>query len=45
MALLLPWADTAGEVARRLKARGLVKIGERSDITPEVVERILSLAA
>jgi NADP-dependent alcohol dehydrogenase len=38
-------ADTAGEVARRLKARGLVKIGERSDITPEVVERILSLAA
>ncbi len=38
-------ADTAGEVARRLKARGLVKIGERSDITPEVVERILSQAA
>jgi NADP-dependent alcohol dehydrogenase len=38
-------ADTAGEVARRLKARGLVKIGERSDITPEVVETILRQAA
>jgi NADP-dependent alcohol dehydrogenase len=38
-------ADTAGEVARRLKARGLVKIGERSDITPEVVEKILRAAA
>ena len=34
-----------GEVARRLKARGLVRIGERSDITPEVVETILRQAA
>ncbi|HEY1794398.1 MAG TPA: iron-containing alcohol dehydrogenase [Opitutaceae bacterium] len=37
--------ETAAEVARRLKARGLVKIGERGDITPEVVERILRQAA
>ncbi len=37
--------DTAAEVARRLKARGLVKFGERDDITPEVVEKILRLAA
>ncbi|HXQ80426.1 MAG TPA: iron-containing alcohol dehydrogenase [Opitutaceae bacterium] len=38
-------ADTASEVASRLKARGLLKIGERGDITPEVVERILRQAA
>jgi NADP-dependent alcohol dehydrogenase len=38
-------ADTAAEVAGRLKARGLLKIGEREDITPEVVERILREAA
>jgi len=37
--------DTAAEVAGRLKARGLLKIGEREDITPEVVERILREAA
>jgi NADP-dependent alcohol dehydrogenase len=36
---------TAAEVAARLRARGLVKIGERSDITPEVVEEILKQAA
>ncbi len=36
---------TAAEVAGRLKARGLVKIGERADVTPEVVERILRQAA
>jgi NADP-dependent alcohol dehydrogenase len=36
---------TAAEVAGRLRARGLVKIGERSDVTPEVVERILRQAA
>src|SRR5580698_7899067 len=29
---------TAAEVAHRLRARGLVKIGERADVTPEVVE-------
>jgi NADP-dependent alcohol dehydrogenase len=38
-------ADVAAEIAGRLKARGLVKIGERGDITPEVVERILRQAA
>jgi NADP-dependent alcohol dehydrogenase len=38
-------AATAAEVAGRLKARGLVKIGERADVTPEVVERILRQAA
>jgi len=38
-------AETASEVAGRLKARGLVKTGERGDITPEVVERILRQAA
>jgi NADP-dependent alcohol dehydrogenase len=37
--------ETAAEVARRLKARGAVKLGERGDITPEVVERILRQAA
>ncbi|HEY1763794.1 MAG TPA: iron-containing alcohol dehydrogenase [Opitutaceae bacterium] len=36
---------TASEVANRLKARGMVKFGERSDITPEIVERILRHAA
>ena len=35
----------AAEVAGRLKARGVVNFGERGDITPEVVERILKLAA
>jgi len=38
-------AETASEVAGRLKARGLLKIGERGDITPEVVEQILRQAA
>jgi NADP-dependent alcohol dehydrogenase len=38
-------AATASEVAGRLKARGLLKIGERGDITPEVVEQILRQAA
>jgi NADP-dependent alcohol dehydrogenase len=38
-------ADTAAEVAGRLKARGLLKIGEQENITPEVVERILREAA
>jgi NADP-dependent alcohol dehydrogenase len=37
--------DTAAEVAGRLRARGLLKIGEKSDITPEVVEKILRQAA
>jgi NADP-dependent alcohol dehydrogenase len=38
-------AETASEVAGRLKARGLLNIGERSNITPEVVEQILTQAA
>jgi NADP-dependent alcohol dehydrogenase len=37
--------DTAAEVARRLEARGLVKLGERGEITPAKVEEILRLAA
>jgi len=37
--------EAASEVAGRLKARGLVKFGERGDITPEVVEKILRQAA
>jgi NADP-dependent alcohol dehydrogenase len=37
--------EVAAEVARRLAARGLVKIGERGEITPEIVERILRQAA
>jgi NADP-dependent alcohol dehydrogenase len=38
-------ADTAAEVAHRLEAKGMVKLGERGDITPAVVERILRMAA
>jgi NADP-dependent alcohol dehydrogenase len=38
-------ADTAAEVARRLKSRGMVELGERGDITPEKVEQILRDAA
>ena len=38
-------AGIASEVASRLRARGLLKIGERGDITPEVVEQILRRAA
>lgn len=38
-------AETASEVAGRLKARGLLTIGERGDITPQVVEQILRQAA
>jgi NADP-dependent alcohol dehydrogenase len=38
-------AETAGVVASRLRARGQVKIGEKGDITPEVVEKILREAA
>ncbi len=37
--------DTASEVASRLRARGVLKSGERGDITPEIVERILRQAA
>ena len=37
--------DTAAEVARRLDAKGMAKLGERGDITPAVVEKILRLAA
>lgn len=37
--------DTAAEVARRLAARGMVKLGERGEITPATVEQILRLAA
>jgi len=38
-------ASVAPEVAGRLRARGELAIGERSDITPEVVEKILRQAA
>jgi NADP-dependent alcohol dehydrogenase len=38
-------ATIAGTVAGKLRARGATRIGERSDITPEVVERILLAAA
>jgi len=38
-------AETASEVAGRLKERGMLKMGERGDITPEVVEKILREAA
>jgi NADP-dependent alcohol dehydrogenase len=37
--------EVAAQVAGRLKARGVVAFGERGDITPEVVERILRQAA
>lgn len=37
--------DLARKVAQRLEARGATKIGERGDITPEVVEKILKQAA
>lgn len=37
--------EVASEVAGRLKARGMLKMGERGDITPEVVEKILRKAA
>jgi len=37
--------DTAAEVARRLGAKGMGKLGEHGDITPAVVEKILRLAA
>jgi NADP-dependent alcohol dehydrogenase len=38
-------ADVATEVARRLEARGMDKLGEHGDITPAKVEQILRLAA
>jgi NADP-dependent alcohol dehydrogenase len=38
-------ASVAPEVAGRLRARGALGLGERSDITPEVVEKILRQAA
>lgn len=38
-------ADTAAEVARRLRERGMIKLGEHGDITPEKVEQILRAAA
>jgi NADP-dependent alcohol dehydrogenase len=37
--------DTAAEVARRLQARGAVKLGERGEISPAKVEEILRAAA
>jgi len=38
-------SETAAEVARRLRARGTDKLGEHGDITPDIVEQILRLAA
>lgn len=37
--------DVASEVASRLRARGLVKFGERGEVTPELAEQILRQAA
>jgi NADP-dependent alcohol dehydrogenase len=37
--------ETASEVARRLRTRGLVNFGDRSSVTPELVELILRQAA
>jgi NADP-dependent alcohol dehydrogenase len=37
--------DTAAVVARRLEARGMLGLGERGDISPAVVEKILRQAA
>ena len=37
--------ETAAVVAGRLQKRGWTALGERKDITPAVVERILTLAA
>ncbi|MBI5380543.1 MAG: iron-containing alcohol dehydrogenase [Opitutae bacterium] len=36
---------TASEVARRLASKGMAQLGERGDITPAVVEKILRAAA
>ena len=38
-------ATTAAEVAKRLAARGMTALGERTDITPARVEEILRSAA
>src|ERR1019366_2299091 len=38
-------AEGASEGASRLRARGLVKCGERGDVTPEIAEQILRQAA
>ncbi len=37
--------EVAAQVAARLEARGMLKFGERGDITPAVVEKILRQAA
>ena len=37
--------ETAATVANRLGSRGMIALGERGDITPAVVEKILRLAA
>jgi NADP-dependent alcohol dehydrogenase len=37
--------DVASEVAGRFRARGFVKFGERGEVTPEIAEQILRLAA
>ena len=36
--------DAPAVVAQRLTARGVMALGERGDITPAVVEKILTLA-
>lgn len=38
-------ADTATDVANRLRERGMTQLGEHGDITPEKVEQILRAAA
>jgi NADP-dependent alcohol dehydrogenase len=38
-------AEVAATVAQRLEKRGWVALGERQDVTPALVEQILTLAA
>ncbi len=38
-------AGTAAQVSQRLASRGMTALGERGDITPDKVEKILTLAA
>lgn len=37
--------EVAAEVASRFRARGFLKFGERGEVTPEIAEQILRLAA
>jgi hypothetical protein len=37
--------EVAAQVAERLRSRGMDKLGERGEVTPAMVERILLAAA